>query len=55
MTGLKPCPFCGGRNIERIDSFGIGCHDCLIVVKLWGWNELDADIQGVWNRRDPGA
>lgn len=52
MIDLKPCPFCGGNNIERLDEFSIGCHDCHLVVKLWGWGfGLPREITGGWNRR----
>jgi len=52
MTDLKPCPFCGGNNIERLDEFSIGCHDCHLVVKLWGWGfGLPREITNGWNRR----
>lgn len=47
MTELKPCPFCGGNNIEH-SGLSIGCKDCGIILKAWGWEQ---DIDNVWNRR----
>jgi len=49
---LKPCPFCGGTNVERLDEFSIGCHDCHLITKLWGWGfDLPREITDKWNRR----
>lgn len=48
MTELKPCPFCGGNNIEHSDLH-IGCKDCNIILKAWGWE--NTDVVNVWNRR----
>ena len=50
---LLPCPFCKGTNIEKISDMMIGCHDCHVVVKLWGWGfGLNDDIETIWNRRE---
>ena len=52
MTELKSCPFCGGTDVEKIDEIKIGCHECHIVVKLWGWGfGLPRDVTDIWNRR----
>ena len=35
-----------------MDEFTIGCHDCHLVVKLWGWGfGLSREITDKWNRR----
>ena len=52
MTGLKPCPFCGGTDVEKIDEIKIGCNECNIVVKLWSfWDNRPRDVEEIWNRR----
>ena len=50
MTELKPCPFCGSTNVIRSIT-GIGCNDCSIFVKPWGYCCDMMDIESMWNRR----
>lgn len=54
MTELKPCPFCGGKNIhlERIEEQGsyICCYDCL--GSFWQQEACcEEDNIEAWNRR----
>ena len=52
MTELKPCPFCGGTDVEKIDEIRIGCNECHIVVKLWSfWDGRPRDVEDIWNKR----
>lgn len=49
---LKPCPFCGGNNIEHYEmEMFIGCRDCHIIVKPWAWGPGLPKITDTWNRR----
>lgn len=44
QTELKPCPFCGGDNIEYVDAKVIYgkdhayCHSCKVEVPVYIWN-----------------
>ena len=54
---LKPCPFCGGTDIESYEVnpgwtdpyWRIGCPDCGVWFEIAGWKEQDA--AEAWNRR----
>jgi len=54
---LKPCPFCGSKDIEFIDEgFGqnrVECSDCAVCMELFS-NDIPAiqDARDKWNRRD---
>lgn len=50
---LKPCPFCGGDNVEiRTDDNGISwyifCNDCGLIA---GYSMTKVDLAKIWNRR----
>ena len=56
MEELKPCPFCGGRNIhiEHMDDEEpytyICCYDCL--ASFWQQEAVcEEDNVKAWNRR----
>lgn len=49
MTKLRPCPFCGGSDLDTDGELMIGCNTCNIAVKIWGWNT--PGIEERWNRR----
>ena len=64
MGELKPCPFCGGVNVEVLnaleeqpemelvgmtkDSWNVLCHDCLA---LGGTRRTAGEAAEAWNRR----
>ena len=59
MALLKPCPFCGGSNLQlRIKPPFIGevhCCDCLIdmVIKEYPLDgDLAEQLVKIWNRRE---
>ena len=55
MSELKPCPFCGGTNIQHRHQGGgldhtIRCRDCGCKT---GHHESKEDNVASWNRRAP--
>jgi len=53
MEELKPCPFCGGTNVDaRTDGFGAGwyifCQDCGV---MCGYALNTVEAIKAWNRR----
>jgi len=69
MSELKPCPFCGGSDLEitprkahddndREYAKAVHCRDCMTVgpheVGI-GWCETDEEAVEAWNRRAPIA
>lgn len=50
MTELKPCPFCGSKDLEIVIVRGfevVECHDCLIRTY-----QIEGDgPEQYWNRR----
>ena len=56
MTELKPCPFCGSKDIvfgyEEDGSYCIRCNDCGVQVGHFiEYMQHKEDIVGPWNRR----
>ena len=55
---LKPCPFCGGTDIESYQVtptwtgpyWRIGCPDCGAWFEMANWTEKEA--VEAWNRRE---
>lgn len=48
---LKPCPFCGGNNVELVNgdiSFWINCVDCFTEGPL---AEIEEQAKDKWNTR----
>ena len=53
MEKLKPCPFCGGSDIDiRTDDGGLSwysfCNDCGV---MCGYSMTKDDVINAWNRR----
>ena len=54
MTELKPCPFCGGKNIDlseaglKTDVWFVQCWDCYAT-----FPHFDSETEAIeaWNRR----
>lgn len=54
---LKPCPFCGGSDIDiRTDDGGLSwysfCNDCGV---MCGYSTTKDDVVNAWNRRTEGS
>ena len=53
MSNLKPCPFCGSKNIDprgwaSTDDAGPGCDDCsgtAKTIELWNARPMEADLR----------
>lgn len=48
---LKPCPFCGGKNVEFGKNYFmtvIECHDCRASIEIEG---TEIDVIESWNTR----
>lgn len=54
VTGLKPCPFCGGAAEIQLDrgrgAFGVGCKRC-VACHTPSWSH-DRDAIAAWNTRE---
>lgn len=52
-TKLKPCPFCGGTNIEvyKEDEWEAMCMDCYANVGACCSYYTEAEAIEAWNRR----
>lgn len=55
---LRPCPFCGGRNLTiarasdgRITTVAVVCMECAATGPKAKGNDSLAHVSGVWNRR----
>ena len=53
MTELKPCPFCGARNIKYLfrqadNHWTIRCNKCGVKTR---WKQYKDDCAKMWNRR----
>ena len=53
---LKPCPFCGSKNVELIGpceeynlGFGICCNDCGYDSPIY---RTELEVIDAWNRRE---
>ena len=45
---LKPCPFCGGKNLELL-TWNVRCTDC----HTWGPADFsDEQAIKLWNKRE---
>lgn len=56
MSELRPCPFCGGDNVQFIEykpGYGtVGCGDCCFELPSGDWETLPkAEAVKKWNRR----
>lgn len=61
MSKLKPCPFCGSKNVEIIKPYpgipigrAIKCNDCRIRVGISWVCDDDMAIEA-WNKRSKGS
>lgn len=51
MDELKPCPFCGSKNLTIVDGFGekyVGCMECAAVGPS---ADTEKEAFDAWNRR----
>jgi hypothetical protein len=49
---LKPCPFCGGRAVSLVPSYGrpyVACESNFCT----GPRDIAEEAEAAWNRRDP--
>lgn len=53
MSELKPCPFCGGDNLDTgmapNGAYGVSCRDCRMSADFDV--ESDKEAQEMWNQR----
>ena len=57
MTELKPCPFCGSKDVDVIthefylqtNTYGVMCFNCEVQTKQFFTNKITA--VKAWNRR----
>ena len=52
LPELRPCPFCGSKNVAVLDSpiikYRAGSRDC---AALGAWKKTDVDAIDAWNTR----